>query len=237
MAVRPAAAADLQFSDRAVYLADADALVLADLHVGRESSSQVAAPISDADDLIGRLNALLATYEPATAVFAGDILHSFGHLPVPARQTVEELWNTCESAGIDAIAVAGNHDDRLSDCWPGGVEAETELSDGTIVCHGHEPPERRGDRYIIGHDHPALGIEGVRRPCYLFGEKAFRGGDLLVLPAFTRLAGGVECNSRTASDLQSPLVGDLGAMQPVVWDGDGEASLWFPPLGSIRQQL
>lgn len=237
MSVRPDAAADIQFRDRAVYLSAADAVVLADLHIGRESTSRVEAPISDADDIAGRLGSLLEDYDPTTVVFAGDLLHSFAELPMAARRTVEQLWDACADAGAEAVAVAGNHDNRLADCWPGAVESATTLSDGTVVCHGHEEPEPRGQRYIIGHDHPALAIEGVRRPCYLFGEAQYRGGDLLVLPAFTRLAGGVECNSRQASDLQSPLVSDLEAMQPVVWDDDGADALWFPPLESIRHRL
>lgn len=237
MSVRPASAADLRFHDLAVYLSAADAVVLGDLHIGRESSSRVAAPISDADDIAGRLNALLQEYEPATVVFAGDLLHSFAELPMTARRTVEQLCDDCADADADAIAVAGNHDDRLADCWPGTVESATTLSDGTVVCHGHEKPDSRGDRYIIGHDHPALAIEGVRRPCYLFGDDQYRGSDLLVLPAFTHLAGGVEINRRQASDLQSPLVAELSTMQPVVWDDDGAEALWFPPLESIRHRL
>lgn len=237
MSVRPTAAADLYCRDRAVYLSAADAVVLADLHLGRESASRVDAPISDADDIVGRLNSLLENYEPETVVFAGDLLHSFAALPLAARRTVDQLWAACVDAGAEAIAVAGNHDTRLVDCWPGAVESATTLSDGTVVCHGHAEPDAAGQRYLVGHDHPAVAIEGMRRPCYLFGESQYRGSDLLMLPAFTQLAGGVEINRRQASDLQSPLVGDLAAMQPVVWDDDGEDALWFPRLESIRQQL
>lgn len=237
MGVRPATAADLRFHDRAVYLDSADAVVVADLHIGRESSAQVEAPLAAADEIRDRVASLREHFSPETVVFAGDVLHSFGELSTTARRTVEGLYTDCADDGVETVALAGNHDTRLADCWPEAVDDAVRLADGTVVCHGHEEPEKAGERYLIGHDHPALSIEGVRQPCYLFGASQYRDGDLLVLPAFTRWAGGVECNRRRASDLQSPLVRDLASMQPVVWDGDGEEALWFPRLESVRKQL
>jgi hypothetical protein len=59
----------------------------------------------------------------------------------------------------------------------------------------------------------------------------------LVLPAFTRLAGGVEINGLRARELQSPLLTDLGAFRPIVYDEDSEEALWFPPLSEFRSML
>ncbi len=237
MARTPVSGTDIQFVDRAVYLAAADALVLSDLHVGRQAAASVDAPLGEATDLTDRFAALLSTFEPATVVIAGDLLHSFSRPHESSRKTVLELFECCKEARADPVAIVGNHDSRLAECWPEGVEAETALSDGTVVCHGHEEPTLDGPRYLIGHDHPAIAIEGVRRPCYLYGEGAFRGGDLLVLPAFTRLAGGVEINRHRGSDFQSPLVSSLGSFRPIVWDADADEALWFPPLASFRRLL
>jgi len=237
MAVRPPAAATLTFADRAVYLDDADAVVVADLHFGRADASRVEAPI-DAGELIRqRVRALLDRFAPATIVFAGDLLHSFDRLPTAAVDAIEGLWADCVDANTEALAVAGNHDSRLADCWPGSVADAVTLDDGTVVCHGHAPPEQRGHRYVVGHAHPAITIEGVKRPCYLFGADAYRGGELLVLPAFTTLAGGVDITDRRAGDLPSPLVSTLAPLQPVVWDDDGDDALWFPALQQLRTML
>ena len=230
----PPGAADCRFRDRAVYLGDADTLVLADLHVGRAEAASVDAPLGEATDRIERLEALLAAFEPAQVVFAGDVLDRFDRLSERSRRTVASLRTACLDAGADPVALAGNHDTRLADCWPDSVAEERTLSDGTVVCHGHVEPDARGRRYLIGHDHPAIAIEGVRRPCFCFGEGCYRGGDLLVLPAFTRLAAGVEINDRRAADFQSPLVASLEALRPVVVDGE---ALWFPPLGAFRRLL
>lgn len=230
----PAGAADCRFRDRAVYLGDAETLVVADLHVGRAEAAGVDAPLGEATDRIDRLEALLAAFEPTQVVFAGDVLDRFDRLSERSRRRVASLRTACVDAGADPVALAGNHDTRLGDCWPDVVAEERTLADGTVVCHGHVEPDARGRRYLIGHDHPAIAIEGVRRPCFCFGEGCYRGGDLLVLPAFTRLAAGVELNDRRAADFQSPLVSSLGALRPVVVDGE---ALWFPPLEAFRRLL
>lgn len=234
---RPTAASDLRFRDRGVYLDAADALLLADLHLGRESQSRVEIPLTKPDAVRERVAALLDAVSPATLVLAGDVLHSFESVSMTAQRAVEGIYADCVDTDTEPIAVAGNHDTRLSNCWPGAVRDAVSLADGTVVCHGHDEPTITGDRYCIGHDHPALSIEGMRRPCYLFGESQYRDSDLVVLPAFTKWAGGVELNQRQAGDLQSPLLTDLSSMQPVVWDADSEESLWFPPFESLWNQL
>ena len=237
MAVRPPAADPLTFADRAVYLDDPDAVVVADLHFGRADASRVEAPIDAAASIRQRVRALLDRFAPSTIVFAGDLLHSFDRLPATAVDAIEGLWADCVDADTDALAVAGNHDSRLTDCWPGSVADAVTLDDGTVVCHGHTAPEQRGHRYVIGHAHPAITIEGVKRPCYLFGDNAYRGSELLVLPAFTTLAGGVDITDRRTGDLPSPLVSTLASLQPVIWDDDGDDTLWFPPLQQLRSML
>jgi len=237
MAIRPPAAETLTVADRAVYLDDADAVVLADLHCGRGDASRVAAPIDAGESIRQRVHTLLDRFAPATIVFAGDLLHSFDRLPRTAADAIEGLWADCVDDGTEVLAVEGNHDSRLADCWPGSVAEAVTLDDGTVVCHGHAQPEQRGHRYVVGHAHPAITIEGVKRPCYLFGEAAYRGDELLVLPAFTTLAGGVDITDRRADGLPSPLVSTLGSLQPVVWDDEDDDTLWFPPLRRLRRLL
>jgi hypothetical protein len=93
------------------------------------------------------------------------------------------------------------------------------------------------DLYLVGHDHPAISIEGRKRPCFLYGPDSYRGGDVLMLPAFSRLAAGATVNGMRTSDFQSPLVTDADALRPVVYDPDREEALSFPPLGEFRRLL
>jgi metallophosphoesterase superfamily enzyme len=107
----------------------------------------------------------------------------------------------------------------------------------TVVLHGHADPESEADRYVLGHDHPAIEIEGKRHPCLLYGPDAFRGADVVMLPAFNRLAPGSTVNGMLSSDFQSAVVTDADLLRPVVWDSESEEMLSFPPLGEFRRML
>ncbi|WP_120245256.1 metallophosphoesterase [Halopiger aswanensis] len=233
--------------ERAAYLPDADALLVADLHLGRAAASSVDAPIDDGADVRERLAALLERTGAGTVVVAGDLLHSFDRIPHGVAQDLSALESAVAAADADFVVTPGNHDTMLAEveAFDGAVVDEYRLADGeTIVCHGHERPTADAKRYVVGHDHPALSIEGRKRPCFLYGPGVYESdtgtgdpADVLVLPAFTRLAGGATVNGMRARDFQSPLVADADAFYPAVWDGEREESLWFPPLGQCRRLL
>ena len=246
---------DAQFRDRAAYLPDEDALVVADLHVGRDAASAVELPLGERADLTERLADLLATFDPATVVVAGDLLHAFDRVPEGVAETVAALRETVEAAGASFTVVRGNHDSML-DSVLDDVETPDECRVGdTVIHHGHAKPaagehdgqgetegrkeseDREVTRYVVGHDHPAIEIEGKRHPCLLFGPATFRGADVLVLPAFNRLAPGTTVNGMRRRDFQTPVVTDVDALRPVVWDADRGEALSFPPLGEFRRML
>jgi hypothetical protein len=251
-----------QFRDRAVYLPAEETLVVADLHVGRDASSAVELPLGERADLTDRLAALLAEFSPAEVVVAGDLLHAFDRIPEGVAETVAALGETVTDAGAELVVVRGNHDSMLDsvhdsvrdsvrgELGAGGDAAATSGDDRasvptpeeyrvgeTIVAHGHAAPDESADRYVVGHDHPAIEIEGARRPCLLYGPEAYRGGDVVMVPAFNRLAPGVAVDEMSARDFQSPLVRDADALRPVVWDSDSDEVLSFPPLGEFRRML
>lgn len=231
-------ASALSFAERAVYLPAAETLVLSDLHLGRGEASAVDAPIDAADDAVDRLDGLCERFEPATVVVAGDLLHSFSRVPRGVHETVSAIEATVDDAGAALVCTPGNHDSMLEAVFDGETADAYRLADGeTAVCHGHEPPELAGNRYLIGHDHPALSVDGRKLPCFLYGPGVYDGADVLVLPAFSQLARGTTVNGRRARDFQSPLVADADAFHPVVRDVEGEETLWFPPLGESRRAL
>ena len=88
--VRAPGSAGMEFEprDRAAYLPAADALVCADLHVGRDETSDVAFRLGEHEDLVERFDALCRRYEPREVVVAGDLLHSFSGLPTGDRKSV-----------------------------------------------------------------------------------------------------------------------------------------------------
>lgn len=231
---------DLPFTlaPRAAYLPAADALVLADVHLGRGAASSVDAPIDDAGDVRDRLEPLLERFEPGTVVIAGDLLHAFDSVPYGVERDLAALESCVEGADADLVVTPGNHDAMLESIFGGETTPACRLDDGeTVVCHGHERPALEAERYVIGHDHPALSVEGRKRPCFLYGPATDEGADVLVLPAFTRLAPGATVNGMRSRDFQSPLVADLDRFHPALWDPGQEQALWFPPLGECRHLL
>lgn len=228
---------DVLFRDRAVYLPDSDALVVADLHVGRADASDVDFPVGERAHLRDRLDALLDAFDPETVVFAGDVLQRFEYVPAVARDTLDELVALVADAGAALVATPGNHDPQLSGVLDAPTPDTYRVDDDVVVCHGHEPPDEDARLYVIGHDHPTIEIEGKRRATFLYGEGTYRGGDVLLLPSFTELAAGVVVNRMRTADFASPLVGNANALRPVVYDADADEPLWFPRLGDLRAHL
>lgn len=225
------------FRDRAVYFDPTDTLVVADLHVGRDESSGVEFPLGERDDILERFSALRRFFEPDRIVVAGDVLHTFAEVSSSTVAILEAIEDSLTTNGVSLEFVVGNHDPLLTEVWDGPVSDALELSDGTVIAHGHEPPSIEADRYVIGHEHPTIGIEGVRRPCFLYGEKQLDDAELLVLPAFNRLAAGVEVNGMRTADFDSPFVTDADELRPIVYDEDAHETLRFPPLGEFRTML
>ncbi|SEW01800.1 metallophosphoesterase [Natrinema salifodinae] len=224
--------------DRAVSFPASETLVLADVHLGKAAASNVDAPIDDGANVRERLATLLEATDPETVVVAGDLLHSFSDVPRGAEQDLDRLVGTVDGAGADLIVTPGNHDAMLDGVFAGETSSEYRLADGeTVVCHGHERPSATAERYVVGHDHPALSIEGRKRPCVLYGPDVYEGAAVLVLPAFTRLAAGATVNGMRGRDFQSPLVRSADSFYPAVRDADRGETLWFPPLGECRRLL
>lgn len=232
-----------RFDDRALLLGDT--LVLADCHLGK-GEANVELPIGDTTDVVDRFDGLLADHAPETVVVAGDLLHSFSTVPLSVRDAVDALRDAAADHNAEMVVTPGNHDVKLDAVWDGPTEAEFRVGD-TVVCHGHEAPtiDDGVDRYVVGHEHPTIVIEGRRRACYLVGKGCYRGKDLIVLPAFNRLLAGVVVNEMRAGEFMTPLITDVDVLSPVVIDGGGRESgpsgsheaLSFPPLADLREHL
>jgi putative SbcD/Mre11-related phosphoesterase len=227
--------AGVEYAERAAYLPAPDALVLADLHVGRDAASGVELPLGERADLRDRLRDLLDRFRPATVVFAGDVLHSFDSVPGGVPGTVSVLEGVVADAGADLVVTPGNHDGLLDSVSDARTTPELDLGDGTVVCHGHERPDTPADRYVVGHEHPAIVVEGRKHPCFLASESGPDGASILVLPAFSRLARGTVVNGMRTRDCMSPAITDLGSCRPIVVSDD--EALEFPPLRDLREHL
>lgn len=227
---------DVRFRDRAAYLGESKTLVVADLHLGRARTPAIDAPLDPIVAVRDRLRALVRWCDPRRVVFAGDVLDAFESIPPGVVDRFGSIVDDLASAGFDLVLLRGNHDLLLAELADAPIEDVFEI-DGTVVLHGHEEPPVAGSRYVIGHAHPAIRIEGVKRPCYLYGPACLDGRDLLVLPAFSRLARGATVNAGGSADDHSPLVraAGLDGLHPIVETDDDP--LVFPPLATLRTYL
>lgn len=229
---------DFEVRDRAVYLPATETLVCADLHVGRDATSDIEFRIGEHEDITDRFEALLDTFTPAEVVIAGDLLHSFDRVPTGASATIRTLSGIASEYGVDLLVTPGNHDTMLSELWKHQIAAEHRLRESDVlVTHGHVTPDQEAEWYVIGHDHPTIEIEGTRRPCYLYGPDQYEGAGVLMVPSFSKLPAGIAVNELRASAFQSPLITDTGSLRPIVYDGDADETHEFPPLAELRQFL
>lgn len=170
----------------ALYLAEEDTLLVADMHFEKGSSfarKGLMLPPYDTRETLLALNDAVARFNPRTVVALGDSFHDVGgpdRLGDEERAALERV-----QAGRRFVWVTGNHDHRLPAHLGGDVVAEMALA-GFVLRH--EPQEGAGAE-IAGHLHPVGKVvmrgRGVRRRCFL------TDGTRLVMPALGAYAGGL----------------------------------------------
>jgi len=170
----------------ALYLADADALVVADLHFEKGSSfaerGQMLPPYDTRATLLALTDAV-TRYSPRTVIALGDSFHDVrgpDRLDRTDRDAIAALQFRREW-----VWVTGNHDHTLPDHIGGTVVAELAVAGLTLR---HEPLVEGGAE-LAGHLHPvgkvAMRGRSVRRRCFV------TDGTRCLLPAFGAYAGGL----------------------------------------------
>ncbi|GAB3679695.1 metallophosphoesterase [Salinarchaeum chitinilyticum] len=227
-----------ELRDRTAYFPDADTVVCADLHLGRDRESNVELPLGERRRIPRRIETLLDQFRPARLVVAGDVLHAFDDVDDSVTESLAAVETAAADADVEPIFVAGNHDGMLETVAEAAVVDSYDLGTGTVVVHGDEQPSSLdAERYVIGHEHPAIVIEGRRHACYLEGPAPDAGASVFVLPAFNRLARGTVLNGAASGDPASPLVQDVDRFRPAVRDPEAEETLWFPPFAELQPLL
>ena len=197
---------------RAVWIEDARALVVADLHLGYVWAHRFEGqllPLSAREDSTERLLDLIASYRPAEVVLLGDVVHRV----VPAPEMRSEVRRLAAEVGGRARLriVIGNHDAHLSTLLADlGVEVETarqmQRRRSHLLLHGDGPDDDERvaaafretaphGRVIIGHEHPALTLSdgvssSVKCPCFLVEPRGPGAARVLSLGRRREPAGG-----------------------------------------------
>jgi DNA ligase-associated metallophosphoesterase len=170
----------------AMYLADHDALVVADLHFEKGSSFARRGsllPPYDTRETMRPLALAIERYRPATVIALGD---SFHDLDGPDRLVEDDRAALARlQAGRQWIWITGNHDRALPPSIGGEVIEKLTLGGLTLR---HEPVAG-ATRELAGHLHPVGKVvmrgRGVRRRCFV------NDGARCILPALGAYAGGL----------------------------------------------
>ena len=173
---------------KAIFLPQRSALLLADLHIGKSSHfRQHGIPVSSGvmNQDLSQLDRLYQTYQPDTTYFMGDLFHS----------SYNKEWEyfcelVCAWEG-KKVLIKGNHDILKSHHYE---QAELHVLHQAMLgpfLLQHEPLDmvEKVDHYVIaGHVHPGIGLIGggrqkLRLPCFHFGKRQ------AILPAFGHFTG------------------------------------------------
>jgi len=177
--------------ERAIYLPQHNALVVADLHWGKAAAFRAAfVPIptgTTANDLT-RLTQALNRTGASQLVVLGDLLHARAGRHHDTFE-VARAWRE-QHAQVAITLIRGNHDAHAGDP-PRSLRIT--CTDEPIVLgpfRGIHHAVPSPDGYVLGgHLHPCVTMRGrgrqsVRLPCFVFGTQVG------ILPAFSSFTGG-----------------------------------------------
>lgn len=176
--------------ERAAYMPEQGALLVADVHVGKAASFRglgVPVPGGTTAGTLERLSAALRATQASRLIVLGDFVHSVRSF-APATMGSLARWRAAH-ATLPITLLRGNHDERAGDP---PHEFDIDVVDGPLPCGAfllaHEP-EASPEAYVLaGHVHPcvivgARGFDRLRLPCFHFGARVG------VLPAFGEFTG------------------------------------------------
>ncbi len=190
---------DLQLrllDDRALYLPEAEALLVSDVHLGKAETFQSAGiPIASRmnEENLSRLRSLYNQTQPKDLFILGDLFHS-------KQSLVSEVltgWETfLQEIPARVTLIVGNHDRRLVSALP-PMAMNCQIDAVTVgpFLLSHEPEiGHNAALNICGHIHPVVKLrsrtDSLRLPCF-FVERDQRR---LTLPSFGEFTGGYEVN-------------------------------------------
>ena len=186
--------------DRAVHWPAQSAVLVADVHLGKDQVFRrqgVAVPAGVLDQDLSRLSSLVREAAAKRLLILGDWVHA---QPEPGEPWADDITAWCAAmAPLKIDLVLGNHDRDL-DPWlqRWGMQGHSdELELGGLKLQHEWTPDTTGPG-LSGHLHPGVRIrsarENLRLPAFL------RSSEHLVLPAFGRFTGLMEIEHFPATE-------------------------------------
>lgn len=187
----------LLLPQKAIFWKERQALILADVHLGKVGhfrKAGIAIPRSMEQEDLAMLSDLIQHYKPRSVIFLGDLFHSDMNNDWDWFVMWRELYKE-----VEMVLVRGNHD-ILHDSFYSklGFALHDSLELGPFLLL-HRPLTEKElsaqSQYVLcGHIHPGVKLKGKGRqsvtlPCFHFGPKQ------AIIPAFGVFTGkvGVRC--------------------------------------------
>jgi DNA ligase-associated metallophosphoesterase len=177
-------------AERAVFLPEQGALLVADVHVGKAASFRglgVPVPHGTTHGTLERLSGALAATGATRLIVLGDFVHSARSF-APSTRDALSTWRATH-ATLTITLLRGNHDARAGNPPP---NLRIEVIEAPLRCGPylltHEPEPMPEGYVLAGHVHPcvkvgARGFDSLRLPCFHFGARVG------VVPAFGEFTG------------------------------------------------
>ncbi len=222
----------------AVYIPRANAVVIADVHLGYEeemASTGVFLPRVQLRKALSIIESLAVRHPGARLVVAGDLKQSFSRLLRQERLEVPRFIKAALDAGFrEVVVVRGNHDNFVSHIVKsaGGefVEDYLDLGGGIVVAHGHKKIDADFQVLVMGHEHPAIQVSmaggRAKFPVFL-AVPLERGSIALVLPPTGAYQVG-NVVSTIRENYLSPIIKEEGLVEeaiPIIVDDGGNMVL------------
>lgn len=227
----------------ALYHPEHDLIVISDLHLGLEAAVTYDGnyvPQFQLEEIKEDVRKLKKETDANRILLNGDLKHEFKYTRFSEKDEIEEFVNLLQTMFKEIIVVKGNHDTFLEDILPEDSLVERYEEDGLLFLHGHTSLKSESyETLVIGHEHPALELEdeiGVTEKvdCFLYG-KMKNGKNIVVMPAFSKMAGGSSVNVVPQKELLSPILrNEINVKQLKAVAVDKEAGIFsFPALKHI----
>ena len=216
-----------------------NALIVADMHLGCESSLEyqgISLPRVQSREIQKYLKIMIDAIEPSKVIVAGDLKHNFSRNLNQEWQDVYRFVKLLRGR-VPLEVIKGNHDNYLGSILREyRIPMKSEITcAGIRIVHGHAG-SLSGGSTIMGHLHPSIRLRdstgaSLKSPCFLFDK----GRHVLVLPALSLVASGTDVISQVSSDDLSPLLSDEGLSSFVPIAFSDSKPLKFPNVGRLRK--
>lgn len=227
----------------ALYHPGLDLVVISDLHLGLEAAVSYDGnyvPQFQLEEIKEDIRTLKKETDAERILLNGDLKHEFKYTRFSEKEELEEFYKLLKTMFKQIITVKGNHDTYIEDVVSKDSVVDSFEEDGILFMHGDQSLESEDyEILVLGHEHPALELEdeiGITEKfdCFLYGIMK-NGKKIIVMPAFSKMAGGSAVNVMPQKDLLSPVLkNEVDVKQLKAIAVDKEAGLYeFPKLNRI----